>query len=113
MHEQVTLEANPVRELNDQFRSCFVGGTVVMTRGVAALGTPRVDRITTLVQNYDSFDTDNDPYGEHDFGVIDLDQTRIYWKIDYYDVSLLAASPNPADPILTKRVLAMMLAEEW
>jgi len=107
------LETNPVRELNDQFRTKFIGGTVVITRGIAALGTARVGRITALVQNYDSFDTDNDPYGEHDFGVIDLDQTRIFWKIDYYDSSLSMASSDPADAALTTRVLTIMLAEEW
>ena len=62
---------------------------------------------------YDSFDVDNDPHGERDFGDVDVAGTNLLWKIDYYDKEMKYASPDPADPAVTERVLTVMLPEEW
>ena len=35
------------------------------------------------------------------------------FKIDYYDKSLEFGSPDPADPIVTERIITIMLAEEY
>jgi Protein of unknown function (DUF3768) len=102
-----------IRDLNDSFRQTFTGGNVLITRGVAALGPAQIARLFRRVKRYDAFDPDNDPYGEHDFGVIDDAGRRLFWKIDYYDRELELGSPNPADPDFTTRVLTIMLAEEW
>jgi hypothetical protein len=32
--------------------------------------------------------TNNDPYGEHDFGSFELAGEKFFWKIDYYDFAL-------------------------
>jgi Protein of unknown function (DUF3768) len=55
----------------------------------------------------------NDPYGEHDFGSFNADGHRIFSKIDYFDKALTAHSPDPSDPPVTKRVITIMLAEEY
>lgn len=102
-----------IRNLNDSFRKSFVGGAVVMTPGVSAM--PALDRAALLraVRAFEAFNIDNDPHGEHDFGAIDLDGTRYFFKLDYYDLTMEAGSPNPADPAVTRRVLTIMRADEY
>jgi Protein of unknown function (DUF3768) len=55
----------------------------------------------------------NDPYGEHDFGVVEFDGQKIFFKIDYFDKTLTYGSPDPADPTVTERVITIMLADEY
>ena len=102
-----------VRELNDAFRRTFVGGSVMQTSGVHAL--PKRIRAALLdqVRNFDAFDSANDPHQEHDFGSLEIDGQRYFWKLDYYDCDLRYGSPDPSDPAKTTRVLTIMLAEEY
>lgn len=102
-----------IRRLNDAFRQSFTGGRVVLTAGVGALPDRIRAAVIAAVRAFDRFDTDNDPYGEHDFGVVDIDEVRAFWKIDAYDRSLRLHSPDAADPALTLRVMTLMLAEEY
>jgi hypothetical protein len=69
--------------------------------------------ILDAVAKFDTFDESNDPYGEHDFGALEIEGERLFWKIDYYDRNLSAHSPDPADPSVTTRVLTIMLADEY
>ena len=39
--------------------------------------------ILQKVSAFNNFTEGDDPYGEHDFGVIE-GMPRVYWKIDYY-----------------------------
>jgi len=75
--------------------------------------TEEITEILELIKNFDTFTQDNDPYGEHDFGSIQYKGEKIFWKIDYYDLNLEYLSPDTADPAKTKRVLTVMLAEEY
>jgi hypothetical protein len=102
-----------IRALNDQLRQNFAEGLAVMTPGVAALGAEAVARIVKTIAVFDDFCHANDPPQEHDFGGFDADGHRIFFKIDYYDESLTYHSPDPADPAVTKRVITIMLAEEY
>lgn len=109
-----------IRELNDVFRcnplllGVQIGlDKVHVTRGVAARGADFVDRAGRAVRAFADFDARNDPYGEHDFGAFTLDDDTLFWKIDYYDLDLERRSPNPADPDVTRRVLTIMLADEY
>jgi hypothetical protein len=102
-----------IRALNDELRQNFAGGLAVMTPGIAALGAEAVARIVKTIAVFDDFCHANDPYEEHDFGVFDADGQRVFFKIDYYDETLSYHSPDPADPSVTKRVITIMLAEEY
>ena len=107
------VDVTTIRHLNDHLRQSFAGGVLVMTAGVIALGPARQLTILNAVAAFDSFDESNDPYGEHDFGAVEVEGERLFWKIDYYDRDLSAHSPDPADPSVTTRVLTIMLAEEY
>lgn len=84
-----------------------------MTRGVAALPPVTQIEVIAAVRCFDAFTKDNDPYGERDAGSFeDPIAGKVFWKIDYYDRAREAASPDPADPAVTCRVLTIMLADE-
>jgi hypothetical protein len=103
-----------IRALNDELRQNFAGGIAVMTPGIAALGAEAVARIVKTVAVFDDFCHANDPHEEHDFGAFDAAGHRVFFKIDYYfDETLTYHSPDPADPSVTKRVITIMLAEEY
>ena len=38
---------------------------------------------------------------------------RIFFKLDYYDLTRACHSPEPADPEVTERVMTIMLASEY
>ncbi len=102
-----------IRKLNDDFRRTFTGGRVVVTEGVDALSAEVKAEVLQQVRQFDRFDRDNDPHGEHDFGNFEIAGERFFFKIDYYDMAMEGGSENPADPAKTTRVLTVMKAEEY
>ena len=103
-----------IQLLNNLLRKTqILGGQLVFTTGFRALSPQQQMALLGLMQDFDDFTADNDPYGEHDFGAVEHEGIRVFWKIDYYDLSLRYRSDNPADPLLTRRVLTVMLAEEY
>ncbi|ODP39765.1 DUF3768 domain-containing protein [Sphingomonas turrisvirgatae] len=110
---QAENRAAQIAALNDAFRAGASSGTFAITQGVIALGRGAVVQIMERVQSFTAFYTDNDPYGERDFGAFEWLGQLIYWKIDYYDRQMWQGSPDPADPAVTTRVLTIMLASEY
>ena len=102
-----------IRALNDTLRCRHVGGRIVFTRGIFALGSETLARMLAAIANFHAFSPDNDPYGEHDCAAMTVLGQRIIWKIDYYDRDFEIASPDPSNPEVTLRVLTVMLAEEY
>lgn len=100
-----------IAALNDQLRKTHQKGRIMITSGVTALGTAANLAALASIATFDAFNEDNDPYGEHDFGSLEVHGQRLFWKIDYYDNSLTAAG-DPADLNCT-HVLTVMLAEEY
>jgi hypothetical protein len=105
--------AERIRALNDDLRTHGAGGLLTITRRIAALGPELLSNILAAVREFDAFDTRNDPYGEHDLGILQVGGRSILWKIDYYDADRLSGSPDPADRAVTCRVLTIMLADEY
>lgn len=85
----------------------------MMTRGVRTLPDFDAYELYCAIGRYDQFDSDNDPYGERDFGAFQLFGAKLMWKIDYYDLNLEFRSEDPADADVTVRVLTAMLASEY
>ena len=111
-----------IRALNDQFRTTLLGGAVLMTAGIVALGEDAQARILTAVRAFRDFTDDNDPWGEHDLGALDIDlglpgqpttREKVFFKIDYFDLTRARHSSDPADPAKTERVMTIMLATEY
>lgn len=102
-----------IREINDAFRKTFVGGRVMLTTGVNALSEDDQAAVLTKVRTFEGFDSDNDPYGEHDFVSVEHSGTRYFAKIDYYEPDLRHGSDDPADPSKTVRVMTIMRTDEY
>ena len=106
-------ETATICRLNDELRRNPSAGIAVVTPGVAALGSEAVRKIFQTIAVYDNFCHANNPHKENDFGAFDANGECIFFKIDYYDRSLMYHSPDPADPAVTERVITVMLAEEY
>ncbi len=109
----MAYDTGTIRRLNDQLRKNPQTGIAVITPGVAALGQDAVQKIFRTISVYDDFRRENDPYGEHNFGAFEADGQKVFFKIDYYDKRLNMHSPDPSDPLVTERVITIMLADEY
>jgi hypothetical protein len=102
-----------IRTLNDNFRATFLGGKVFFSQMVAELPLDLKAKAILAVQNFNAFDTGNDPHQEHDFGTFELGGEKYFFKLDYYSLDMSAGSEDPADPDVTTRVLTIMHASEY
>ena len=119
-----------IARLNDLARKAMgVACTAVATVGFRSLPASDQSRLRELIVTYDAFDEDNDPHGERDFGCVyqlddgrwtterprlrDDERERVFWKFDYYDCDLQFGSEDAANPAVTRRVLTIMLADEY
>ena len=118
LHAEHTRDAATIAAQNDLFRSSLgetpdLPGQTVLTQGVAAM--PPIEHLDVIrsVARFDTFDEDNDPNGEHDFGAFEVQGKRFFWKIDLYANDLKHGSENSANPKETYRILTIMLASEY
>jgi hypothetical protein len=102
-----------IRRLNEQFRTTFRGGQILLTASIAAL--PSADKAAGLqaVADFKAFNEENDPHQERDYGAFDLSGREWWFKIDYFNLNMDAASEDPADPAKTKRIMTVGLAMDW
>ena len=100
-----------IRRLNDQFRTTFRGGEILLTANVASL--PDMVKASALekVASFKDFNGENDPREEH--GSFDHCDREFWWKIDYWDLTLESVSRDPADAAITKRVMTVGPGQDW
>jgi hypothetical protein len=109
-----------IRALNDDFRTNtgavgvrIANNELVATRGVVSRGNDFLIAAVRAVAEFDDFNGQNDPHGEHDFGCFTLDGTPLMFMIGYYDETLTWGAEDPSDPKTCRRVLTIMLASEY
>ena len=85
----------------------------MLTQGIQQMPETDMESIITQVRQFNDFTEENDPHGEHDFGIIRHNKESVYWKIDYYNKAMDGGSEDPSDPKLTTRVLTIMRASEY
>jgi hypothetical protein len=113
MNTEAEQARHAIAVLNDNFRVTFIGGRVLLTHGVSELPIDVKAQALLAVQSFSGFDEANDPHREHDFGSFEIDDRKLFWKIDYYAATMEFGSEDPADPSKTTRVLTIMLASEY
>ena len=103
---------NKIAFLNDGLRRTFARGRIVMTAAVAALPEEMLAKVLDRVRRFDEFTSDNDPYGEHDFGSFAFQglPEKVWFKVDLYEE--LGVKGTDGEPVVS-RVLTIMLAEEY
>ena len=90
-------------ELNDQLRTTFKGGRVLMTTGVYELDARLRGRAIYVMSKYNKFPDDS----ERDWGVFIFAGFSFVWRIEYRAKDGTGISPDPADPEKTFRVLTL------
>lgn len=113
----MTTKSEQIAKLNDAFRKSIFNqphGRVLMTSGLRSVfNGGAILSIFEYVKDFNDFQEENDPYGEHDFGAFTYQDERIIWKFDYYDQAFEYHSADPANPDITNRVLTIMLGSDW
>ena len=102
-----------ISELNDNFRKTGRGGKIITTAGVLAQSDEIMREVMEKIKTFEDFTEGDDPYGEHDFGAVVHDGQKYFFKIDCYDKDFECGSEDPANALITNRVLTIMLAEEY
>ena len=105
----MSTQLSDIAKANDLLRTTFLSGKVILTQSVSK--APDREDVITAVREFNDFNEDNDPYGEHDWGGFDVNGRRYFFKIDYYDQDY----EYWADPTSSscKRVLTIMHADEY
>ena len=107
-----------IARLNDLARSAMgVACTAVATVGFRSLSTSDQSRVRELIETFDAFTEDNDPHGERDFGTIyqlgDGRWTTERPRVREDERDLQFGSEDAANPAITRRVLTIMLSDEY
>jgi predicted RNA-binding Zn-ribbon protein involved in translation (DUF1610 family) len=109
-----TFRLKRIVRLNDALRrGQDKHNTIVVTAGLQQFGEAYLARVCQAVAGFDQFCEANDPHREHDFGAITIDGTKLFWKIDYFNLEMNAHSLDKANEDITHRVLTIMLSSEY
>lgn len=114
-----------IRALNDQLRQNPLApalGQLVITPAVLTFLQSEPDLVPRdwlarylfllrALADFNDFGPENDPAQEHAFALFEVWDRRFFFRIDAYDTAGAHASPDPADPARTRRVLTIGFPE--
>ena len=105
--------ANP--QSNKDAKAQGLKWKLVWTPGIddAFMQTGKITELARAVAEFEAWDADNDPYKERDFASLEVSGNKVFFKIDYYNLTLDGGSEDPADPAQTMRVITLMLPSEY
>ena len=126
---EIADRTSEIATLNDAARAgTLATSRTVFTRALAEIlagededaGTRRLNlmmgqRALRRLLNETPIDPENDPHGERDFGVVEYQGHKIFWKVDVYanDGTFSWGSETPWDAQQSCRVVTIMLANDW
>lgn len=132
---ETASEQVKIRYLNDVARTALgVGGRLMLTHGVSSMPPDVQSGLREALEKFDHWDEDNDPYGTHEFGTLwgcfeqndsvrwtsetpaDIDKFfghKVFFRIDIFDVSYQHGAEEPWNPKTSRRVVTLMLANEY
>ena len=114
--DERSRECARIAEQNDAFRKRRPGGGQgqwVCTRAVNEEGPDFIQACVASVSDYDDFTEDNDPFGTHEMGFMDIMGHKVCFKIDLYDETYQYGTPAPADLSKTRRVLTILFLSDY
>ena len=123
-HDHYVPDAKIVADHNDQFRrrKCLgakttvqLQGLIVMTHALAAMDPLFVHQARITIGRLHVFEADNDPDGFHDFGSVEIDGQKVWFKVDMYETGSgkRYGAERPDNPVMTERVMTLMLPSDW
>ena len=95
----------------DKYRFSSLEGALVLTHGFDKLRRRSKDALLKKVAEYIEFDPGNDPYGLHDFGIVNTKTYEAWWKIDCFEDINCQNSPIDFEDV-GYRLLTIYLPEE-
>lgn len=109
---------SPTGEANNRMRLRALCGIpqhhrITITQGIMAYPAEQQEEIIHRILVFQAFTEDNDPHLDRDLMVIEYLGTKIYGKMDHYDLAMEYLSPDTSNDQLTTRVLTIMLADEY
>lgn len=107
--EVISVES--IRNKNDFLRQNLVYltryGELCLSQMVSRLSEEKRHELLKKVSDFSDFNEDNDPYKEHDFGAVEQDGERYFFKFEY-----LSQDNNHFSQV-GKRRLHVMKASEY
>ena len=104
-----------IAEQNDAFRCKRPEGGQgkwVYTQAVHAEGPDFVHACVAAVAAYDDFTEENDPYGTHEMGFMEVEDKKVWWRIDLYDRAYEGGSQEPTSLVEPRRVLTILFPSD-
>ncbi len=100
-----------VAKLNDELRRSipFIPEPhrLILTDSLMDLSEETLEELFSAIRIFNTFNESNDPYKEHDMGLVEIDDQPYFWKFSYLDENFEFYRTNGA------RLLTIMRADEY